>query len=219
MRLVRLLAFVATCVVLAGCVQVSTDVDSYSVIPANIEPKTVYVAPYKGMGGSSLPWQSNARILARVLAEKGFTVVDSRKQARLVAFFGFGVDKGERVTTQYLIPQWGYVWPGAGFYGGPFYGGPGPYWGWGWGSPFVPGPSYGVVGYTTGLKTETVFTRSASIDMIDTRTGKKVFQGRGVSRGTCASFAPVAEPMLRAVLANFPAGKAGRVTLPMSDGC
>lgn len=221
----RLLAVAAAVALVAGCMQVRTQVDAYSVIPADIAPKTVFIAPYKGMDGSSLAWQANAAIVAQVLAEKGFTPVASRKQARLVAFFGFAVDQGERVTTAYLIPQWGYVgygggW-GPGFYGGGwagggYIGGPGPY--WGWGGPMV-GPPMGVVGYTPALRTETVFTRSVSIDMIDTRAGQKVFQAKAVSRGACGLFAPVAEPIVRAVLKNFPQGTTGSVTLPQTSSC
>lgn len=224
MKILRLLAVVVGLAALAGCMQVSTQVDAYSVIPADIEPKTVYIAPYKGMDGSSLAWQANAALVAQVLAERGYTRVATRKQARLVAFFGFAVDQGERVTTPYLIPQWGYVgygpgWygPGPGFYGpgwggGVYFGGPGPYWGWG-------GPQIGVVGYTTALRTETVFTRSVSIDMIDTRIGKQVFQARAVSRGACGLFAPVAEPIVRAALKQFPLGVSGTITLPQADSC
>ncbi|MDQ0316964.1 DUF4136 domain-containing protein [Amorphus orientalis] len=226
MKSLRVLLAAAALVALAGCMQVQTQVDAYSVIPADITPKTVYIAPYKGMDASSLAWQTNAATLAGVLAEKGFTRVASRKQARLVAFFGFAVDKGQRVTTEYLIPQWGYVgvgpgwygpgWGGPGFYGGGFYGGgwygPGPYYG-AW------GPQFGVVGYTPAVRTETIYTRSASLDMIDTKTGQKVFQSRAVSRGPCGLFAPVAQPMVRAVLSNFPQGRTGVVTLPQTDQC
>jgi hypothetical protein len=226
MKHFRFLAVLVGVALLAGCQQVRTQVDAYSVIPADIEPKTVFLAPYKGMDGSSLAWQANAAIVARVLAEKGFTPVASRKQARLVAFFGFAVDEGERVTTAYLIPQWGYVGYGGGWYGPGVYGpgyvvGPGPYssWGggWGWGSPV--GPAFGVVGYTPALRTETVYTRSASIDMIDTRAGRQVFQAKAVSRGECGLFAPVADPIVRAVLKNFPQGTTGTVTLPQTDRC
>ncbi|WP_018698931.1 DUF4136 domain-containing protein [Amorphus coralli] len=217
MSVFRVLVLVAALAALAGCQQVQTQVDAYSAISATIVPKTVYIAPYKGMGGDTLPWQTNAATLAGVLAEKGFTRVSSRKQARLVAFFGFAVDEGERVTTQYLVPQWGYVYGpgfGTGYYGGGWYG-PGPYGGYGWGF----GPRFGVVGYSAGIRTETIFTRSASIDMIDTRTGKKVFEGKAVSQGTCGVFAPVAMPMIRALLSNFPQGRTGTVTLPQTDQC
>lgn len=222
MTLLRLLAGMVAVALLAGCMQVSTQVDAYSAIPADIEPKTVYIAPYTGMDGSSLAWQTNAATLAGVLAGKGFTRVSSRDQARLVAFFGFAVDQGERVTTQYLVPQWGYVYGpglyGPGFRGGGWYG-PGPYraYGWGWGGSV--GPAFGVVGYTAGIRTETIFTRSAAIDMIDTRTGKTVFQGKAMSRGTCGVFAPVAMPMIQALLSNFPQGRTGTVTLPQQDRC
>lgn len=222
MRLLRVLGLVAALSAVAGCQQVQTQVDAYSAIPASIEPKTIYIAPYKGMDDDGLAWQTNAATLAGVLAEKGFTRVARRDQARLVAFFGFAVDQGERVTTQYLIPQWGYVYGpglyGPGFYGGGWYG-PGPYGGYGWGWGPSIGPTFGVVGYTAGIRSETIFTRSAAIDMIDTKTGKQVFQGKAMSRGPCGIFAPVAMPMIQAVLSNFPQGRTGTVTLPQTDRC
>src|SRR6056297_442679 len=75
MKFFKALAVIASALILSACMQVQTQVDAYSSIPADLEPKTIYIAPYKGMSGNSLEWQTNARILAQTLSEKGFSVV------------------------------------------------------------------------------------------------------------------------------------------------
>lgn len=212
MKFYRALTVIASALVLSACMQVQTQVDAYSSIPADLEPKTIYIAPYRGVSGNSLEWQTNARILAQTLSEKGFSVVSRQRDARLTAYFGFGVDQGERVQTAYSIPQWGVTgYSGANTYG-TVYGNT-------YSATTTLNPTYGVTGYSTGTTTSVVYTRSVSIDMIDNRNRQQVFQAKAVSRGSCNSFAPVASPIIAAVLSNFPQGKTGTVTLPMENEC
>lgn len=209
----KAVVFFCASLALMGCTtQVNTQVDAYSSIPDDIEPRTVYIAPFRGMSSSDLQWQAHARVLAAVLNEKGFTIAPRQRDARLTAFFGFGIDQGETVQTSYSIPQWGVTgYSGATTTGSVF------------GSSFrattTYTPRYGVTGYRSGIATNVVFTRSVAIDMFDNRTRQQVFQARGVSRGSCNSFGPVAEQIIGAVLSNFPAGRTGRVALPMQDDC
>lgn len=203
---------IALALFLSACGQVQTQVDAYSSIPSDLEPKTVYIAPYKGTSGNDLEWQANAQVFAQVITQKGFTVVSRQRDARLTAYFGFGVDEGETVRTPYSIPQWGVTgYSGAStqamFLGNSY------------SSRTTLTPSYGVTGYTTGVATSIVYTRSVSIDMIDNSNRKKVFQSKAVSRGSCNSFRPVASAIISAVLSNFPDGKTGLVSLPMENEC
>jgi hypothetical protein len=197
---------------LIGCVSVKTSVDAYSSISDDLEPKTVYLAPYKGMDDSSLQWQANAKILASILEEKGYQVVSQKGQARLTAFFGFAIDKGERVLTSYSIPQWGVTgYTGANTYGTAY--------GNTYSATTTLNPTYGVTGYNSGVSSNVVYTRSVAIDMVDNKTGQKVFQSSGVSRGSCASFTGVSKPIIGSILSNFPEGKIGTVQVPTDTDC
>ena len=213
MKVSRLAAVLASALSLSACMNVvESQVDAYSSIPVDFEPKTVFIAPYKGVSSNSLEWQTNARILAQSLSTKGFSVVGRKREARLTAYFGFGIDRGEMVRTAYSIPQWGVTgYSGANTYGSVY------------GNSFTATttltPTYGVTGYSTGTRTDVVYTRSVSIDMIDNSNGKQVFQAKAISRGSCNSFAPVAAPIIDAVLSNFPQGKTGKVSLPMKNDC
>ena len=198
---------------LSGCMSaVETHVDAYSSIPADIEPKTVYISPYNKADANSLKWKENAGILASVLSERGFQTVAQRRDATLIAYFGFAVDNGERVQSTYSIPQWGVTgYSGAQTYGTVY--------GNSVSATTTYTPTYGVTGYQTGTTTETIFTRSVSIDMLDRSSGKKVFEAQAVSSGACNSFTPIARQIIGAVMSEFPSGKSGKISLPFDGEC
>jgi Domain of unknown function (DUF4136) len=211
MRLLKIVSLFAAAA-LSACTQVSTQVDAYSSIPEDINPKTIYISPYQAKDANNLKWRANSKTLAQVMEESGFTVVSSKREARLTAFFGFAVDQGEVVQTAYSIPQWGVTgYSGANTYG-TFYGNT-------YSGTTTLIPTYGITGYSTGSRKDTIFTRSVAIDMVDNTTRQKVFQARAVSRGSCNSFAPVAASIIKAVMTNFPKGKTGSVILPMEGEC
>jgi hypothetical protein len=213
MKFLKTLAAALALASIAACTQtIQSQVDAFSTIPEDLHPKTIYIAPYKGVDPSSLEWQTNARTLAKVLAGKGYAVVGDKSDARLTAYFGFAIDEGERITTNYAIPQYGITgYSGSSTYGTNY--------GNSYSSTTTLNPTYGVTGYTQGTRTDTVYTRSVSIDMVDNETRKKVFQSTGSSLGTCASFTSVAQPIIAGVLSNFPAGKNGRVKMPTENSC
>lgn len=206
--MIRFLCLALSGLLLAACASVTTQVDAISAIPEGVEPKTVYITPAPGMDGNSLAWQQYSRVLAGVLLGKGYTPLASRSGARLVAAFGYQIDNGEKVTTQYSVPERGII---------------------GYRNVSRPGPNggtiqdtvpiWGVVGYDWRTRTDIVFTAQVSINMTDSRTGKRAFEGRGLNRGPCSNFAPLAAPMIGAVLSDFPAGRQGRVTIETEGAC
>lgn len=196
----------------SGCMTVQTQVDAYSTIPTDLEPRTVYIAPFRGMSAQTLQWQTNAGILAAVLAERGFEVVGRQRDARLTAYFGFAIDQGEQVQTVYSIPQYGVTgYSGAHTYGSVY--------GNTYSATTTFTPTYGITGYSSGVSTSIVYTRSLAIEMIDNRNQQLVFEARAVSRGNCGSFTPVASSIIQAVLSNFPEGRTGLVSTPMEGEC
>lgn len=196
----------------AGCSQVQTHVDAHSSIPADIAPKTINIMPYSPADGNSLEWRTNAGVLASILNQKGFEVVQGTQNARLTAKFGFLVNEGETVQSTYSIPQWGVTGYSGATTTGTIYGNS-------YRANTTLTPTYGVTGYTTGTRTDVLFTRAALLDMVDNTSKRTVFEGKAISRGECFSFTPVAPQILGAMLVNFPAGKTGQVDLEWDGNC
>lgn len=204
MKLLRNLMVVATTVLLSACTYVSTEVESFSTIPNGVQPPTVYIKPAPGMDGNSLAWQSNASILAGLFAEKGYVSVPAAK-ARLTAALGYSIDNGRQQTRTESVPMRGVVGYETVPVGNPADG------------KTIQRPIYGTVGFNDRLVTDTIYTRRATVSVTDNTTGKQVFQGTGVSRGECPAFAPVAQPLLAAIMSKFPQGGTGTVVLESQD--
>lgn len=204
--------FLFAALALSGCMQVQTNVEAHSSIPPDIAPKTVFLIPYNPSDGSSLEWRTNAGILASVFNEKGFQVVSRKQDARLTAKFGYVIDEGQAVQSNYSIPQYGVTGYSAARTTGNIYGNS-------YTANTTLTPTYGVTGYISGTQTDVLFTRGAVLDIVDNTTRQTVFEGRAVSVGSCFSFSSVAPQILGALLSNFPAGKTGRVDMQWDGSC
>lgn len=209
--MIRLITFFAA-FALSGCMQVQTNVEAHSSIPADIAPKTVYITPYNPSDANSLEWRTNAGILASVINEKGFQVVNRKQDARLTAKFGYLIDEGQAVQSSYSIPQYGVTGYSAARTTGTIYGNT-------YTANTTMTPTYGITGYTTGTQTDIMFTRGAVVEMVDNTNRQTVFEGKAVSVGSCFSFSSVAPQILGALLTNFPGGKTGRVDMQWDGGC
>ncbi|KAA2315173.1 DUF4136 domain-containing protein [Pseudooceanicola sediminis] len=210
MRLVPVLFCVLALLGLNACSMVTTSVAANSAIPADITPRTVYITPGDGADAASLGWQTNARTLAGVLLAHGFATVPRRADARLIASFAYSVDDGRQVTSEYRVPERDII----GYRTVPARR-PGP--DGTTGTRRV--PVFGVVGYEMRTKVETVFTRRVTLDMTDARTGRQVFEARGISRGPCAAFTTEADAIFGALLKDFPQARTGNITIKSENGC
>ena len=202
MRLVPLLSAVLS-LFLAACTSVTSTVEGYSTIPAELSPKTVHIAPGEGMRGDSLAWQSNAQALAGVLAARGYTSAP-RSEARLLARFAYTTAAPETERYPVRVPVRGIVGyetketaPGE----------------------FRTVPIRGIVGYRTDYETRVVYPRQIRVTMRDARTGTPVFEASAQSRDTCEQAPKVIALMLGAALKSFPAAQSGRVALTEDQGC
>ncbi|MBR9764535.1 MAG: DUF4136 domain-containing protein [Rhodobacteraceae bacterium] len=202
MRLIPALS-AALALLLAACTSVTSTVESYSTISADLAPKTVHIAPGPGMSGDSLAWRSNAQSLAGVLAQRGYTSAP-RGEARLLARFAYTTAAPETERYPVRVPVRGIV---------------------GYESREVSEgvvktvPIRGTVGYRTEYETRTVYPRQVSITMRDARSGQPVFEASASSRDTCDQTGKVVALMLGAVLKSFPEAQSGRVTQTEDKGC
>lgn len=155
-----------TVMVLSGCAKprVEADVAAFSALSPEDMTKSIIVSPYKNGQSESLEWKHYASILERKLTEQGFSIAGSIHEAELVAYLGFAIDDGELVTTQYSVPQFGVTGYSSGYTTGTYtsgYGGIGSY-----NSTTTLNPDYGITGYSQQSRTDNVFTRSLSIDIV-----------------------------------------------------
>lgn len=209
--MIRALLTIATLAV-AACSQVETQVDAYSSIPADLAPRTVFIAPYEQADAESLEWRTNAGILGGILNEKGYQVVSRPQDARLLASFTYLVSEGDVVQTSYAIPQYGVTGYSGSTTSGTVYGNS-------YTANTTYRNTYGVTGYIPATRTEVVYALGAAIKMFDNANQRMVFEGTAVSVGTCFSFSAIAPQILSSMLTNFPQGKTGKVTLEGNADC
>ncbi len=197
--------------ILMGCnAQVLTKVEAISAMPTEIADRTIFIFPYEGQDDKSISWSSTMNILTAELQQKGFTAVDSRDKAAYIAYFGYAIDEGETITTNYSIPQYGVTSYSGSTTSGSVSGNT-------YSSSTTLNPKYGVTGYASGSRTNVVFTRSIKFEIFDKKTNEQVFDASATSRGTCHSFYPVAPYIIGSTLSEFPKGKIGKVNLKSSD--
>ncbi|MDB2454342.1 hypothetical protein N9X02_11775 [Planktomarina temperata] len=206
----RLFFIIVIMYAIVGCVKVESNVESYSSLDNTALGASVFVAPTKGQATNTLSWAKNKSLLEQELKSSGLKVVSSPKRADYLAYFGFAVDTGQLVTTNYSIPQYGVTgYSGANTYGSVY--------GNSYSSTTTLNPTYGVTGYSSGSTTNKIFTRSAKLFLQNRKSKEIVFEGNAVSSGSCHSFAPVAPYIIKSILTNFPDGKVGRVVLDTED--
>ena len=192
--------------ILIGCQLVNTKVDAISAMPTEIADRTIFIAPYEEQDDKSISWSSTMNILTAELQQKGFTAVDSRDKAAYIAYFGYGIDEGETITTQYSIPRYGVTGYSGSSTQSTVYGNS-------ISSNTTLNQTYGVTGYRSRSRTNVIFTRSIRFEIFDKKTKNQVFDASATSRGTCHSFHPVAPYIIGSTLSNFPNGKIGNVSL------
>ncbi len=194
-----------TALALAACTSVKTSVDAYSTLGDEAIGKAVAIKPFNPEDAGSLQWRSNAGILAGELQAKGMRVAQSAESADYIVYFGYAIDKGETVTTQYNTPVYGTVG-----YNRPYV----------YGNTYIPGsPQTGVVGYVPNTSSNTVYTRSLAVDIVERGSGNKVFEARSTSRGTCSRFSGVAPEIIASSLKDFPKAARGSVEIPYDGDC
>lgn len=204
-----LISVVALVFSLAACNNyVESNVEAYSTLDSSVAGSSVFIEPTKGQNANGLSWSNNKSLLEKELSASGFNVIKRRNRANYIAYFGYAIDEGQVVTTNYSIPQYGVTgYSGANTYGSVY--------GNSYSSTTTLNPTYGVTGYSSGSRSTQVFTRSAKLFLQDRKSGKIVFEGSAQSPGTCHSFAPVAPYIIRAILNDFPNGKVGKVVLDL----
>jgi hypothetical protein len=200
----RFLVVLFASLVAAACAQVRTNVAVIHALPAGGSAKTVAILPYTNSLGARPDFQGNAARLAAQLQSKGYTVVarDGAAQPDYLAFFLYTIDGGTPVNQLEGRPA-----PATG--------------------------SIITYGLRTAFSTSTrrIYMRSVTVEIVDrarfnpnapnTYLDARVYSGSVTSDGACPALAPVIDPMLMALFANFPgeSGQLRRLDIPADTTC
>ena len=198
-----LVVLIASLLAAACASSVRTNIAVTHALPP-VSAKTVAIVPYTNNLGARSDYQDNAAKLAAQLRSKGYSVVarDGAAQPDYLAFFLYTIDGGTPVNqlAGQAAPRTGSI------------------------------ITYGL---RTAFSTSTrrIYMRSVTVDIVDrarfnpnapaTYMDARVYSGSVTSDGACSAMAPVIDPMLTALFADFP-GQSGRlqaVNVPADFTC
>jgi len=200
----RFLVVLIASLVAASCAAVRTNVAVTHQLPGAGSAKTVAILPYTNTLGARPDFQDHAAKLAAQLQSQGYTVVqrDGAQAPDSLAFFLYTIDAGTPVNQLEGRPA----------------------------------PRTGSI-ITYGLRnsfsaaTRRIYMRSVTVEIVDrarfnpnapnTYLDARVYSGSVTSDGTCSAMAPVIDPMLMALFANFPSenGQIRRLDIPADTTC
>ena len=201
----RFLLVLVACLVSAACANnaVRTNVAVTHALPAAGAAKTIAIVPYTENMAPSPDFQTYSARLAAHLQQKGYTVVPSGgAQPDYLAFFLYRIDGGTPVNQLE-----GRAAPNTG--------------------------SIITYGLRTAFSTSTrrLYMRAVTVEIVDRARFRpnepnslleaRVYSGSVVSDGPCSTMAPVIDPMLSALFADFP-GQSGRlqtIDIQADTGC
>jgi hypothetical protein len=202
----RLLVVLIASLVAASCANkaVRSNVAVTHALPAMSAAKTIAIVPYTESLAASPDYQSHTAKLAAHLQQKGYTIVapTGGPAPDYLAFFLYRIDGGTPVNTLE-----GRAAPATG--------------------------SIITYGLRTAFSTSTrrLYMRAVTVEIVDRARYRpnepaslleaRVYSGSVVSDGPCSTMAPVIDPMLTALFANFPGQSGGirTVDIPADTGC
>lgn len=170
------------------------------------ERGTIALIPVNQEQADSLLYQQVAGRALRLLALQGYQPVNNPSEAKFIGVLTYGIDTGRTSVTS--APVYGQVGGGTTFSSGTVYSGTNRSTFSGYTSTI---PQYGVVGSRTYSSTN--FTREANLDIFvnNATPGKKVFEVRAKSTGSCGNLTVVAPGLVEGMLGAFP-GESGKLT-------
>jgi len=189
----------------ASCApSVRTNVAVTHMLPPPGAMRTVAIQPYNETVASAPDFQAYSARLAAHLQAKGYTVVAPAggPAPDYIAFFLYRIDGGTAVNQLEGRPA----------------------------------PATGTIityGLRTAFSTSTrrIYMRAVTVEIVDrarfrpndsaSYLGARVYSGSVVSDGSCSTMAPVIDPMLTALFADFPGQSGGlrRVDIPVDAAC
>ena len=183
-------------------------VTAFSVDNPMVTNRKVFVSALDRAQLGTLEFESHRRIASNELRSHGAAIVESEREAQLVALVDFRIDSGRTEQRVFSTPIFGQTGvSSARTYGGV--------------TTFQ--PTFGVVGSQTHSVNERIFTRHGAFDLYE-KTGstlRKVYEARAISEGSCGQPAVMARNILPVLFGSFPRPDStdARIDVPFSGDC
>jgi len=199
----------------AGCADAPTGppaakvrLTAFSADAPTVTNRRVFVSALDRAQLGTLEFESHRRIASNELRSNGALIVESEREAQLVALVDFRIDSGRTEQRIFSTPVFGQT----GVSSATTFGGV---------TTFQ--PSFGVVGSQTHSINERIFTRHGAFDLYE-KTGttlKKVYEVRTTSEGTCGQPAVMARTILPVLFGSFPRRDAtdALIDAPLAGSC
>jgi hypothetical protein len=183
-------------------------VTAFSVDSPMVTNRKVFVSALDRAQLGTLEFESHRRIASNELRSYGASIVESEREAQLVALVDFRIDSGRTEQSVFSTPVFGQTGvSSARTYGGV--------------TTFQ--PTFGVVGSQTHSVNERIFTRHGAFDLYEKigSTLRKVYEARAISEGTCSQPAVTARTILPVLFGSFPRRDAtdARLDVPFAGEC
>jgi len=178
--------------VAASCAVVRTNIAVKHTLPAMGSGKTVAIMPYTADLSAAPDFQANAAKLAAHLQEKGYTAVapSGGPAPDYLAFFLYRIDRGTAANTIEGRAQ---------------------------------PPVGSIISYGLHSQARRIYMRAVTVEIVDRARFRPndstsylaalVYSGSVTSDGECSTMAPVIDPMLTALFADFPGQSGGPRTV------
>jgi hypothetical protein len=200
----RFLVVLIASLLAASCAAVRSNVAVSNSLPANQTAKTVAIMPFDERLGAAPDYRDYAAKLAAHLEAEGYDVVEPSAggTADYIALFMYRIDDGTPVTRFVSRPD-------------PVIG------------SIIPYDLRSTLRQATNL----VYRRAVTVDLLDrarfqpnmpaTIAAARVYSASATSEGSCSTMAPVIDPMLTALFADFPgeSGQIRTVDIPADTAC
>jgi hypothetical protein len=199
-----IVALIASLLAASCAAGVRTNVAVTHALPASTAAKTIAIVPYTDNLAAAPDYQAHVAKLAARLQQKGYTVVPQTGGTApdYLAFFLYRIDRGTPVNTLE-----GRAHPNTGSI-----------------------ITYGLrTAFSSG--TRRLYMRAVTVEIVDrarfqpnvsaSYLAARVYTGSVTSDGPCSTMAPVIDPMLTALFADFPGQSGGirTVDVPAETDC
>jgi hypothetical protein len=181
---------------------------AFSVDNPMVTNRKVFVSALDRAQLGTLEFESHRRIASNEMRSHGALIVESEREAQLVALVDFRIDSGRTEQRVFSTPIFGQT----GVSSATTFGGV---------TTFQ--PTFGVVGSQTHSVNERIFTRHGAFDLYEKigSTLRKVYEARAISEGSCGQPAVTARTILPVLFSSFPRRDAtdARIDVPFPGEC
>jgi hypothetical protein len=209
---------------LTGCttaVKYSASVSGFAASNANLKKRYIILPGNKDTSSTDIEFQEYSAMLKRVVDGAGFSQANSFDQAEVALFFSYSISDGEERTSSYVIPNFGQTGIASSTTYGTVRSS-------GYGTATYSGttyntPTYGITGYSSGVRSYTTYTRIIRVEAYDvklykeTKEMKQLWKLSVASIGSSGDLRRVVPVMLAAASPYIGKSTANAISLEIAE--